>query len=259
MGGLIGATIAEADKNSSNAVVYKVGMARMMETIRKLDERDADYAVLRAIESTRRGSAVQFVVESDGVPPYREIVKDQEPEDIGRVPVAVVRRAQQKWADARSATDDQAMFVHMIDALKLPGNKNFDFAGAGATGAPSASRSSTVCDVFASHADDYWAAGKLELRYTYQSHGVSLALEKAIVTGYVAKSVESGDLVPYDNKEEIARARRPRRGASLSATDAGSRHDLRAHRQRPGRRHEDPAGLGAIWLRNRLRPHRLHR
>ena len=144
MGGLSGATIAEADKDSSNAVVYKVGMARMMETIRKLDERDADYAVLRAIESTRRGSAVQFVVERDGVPPYREIVKDQEPEDIGRVPVAVVRSAQQKWADARSATDDQAMFVHMIDALKLPGNKNFDFAGAGATGAPSASRSSTV-------------------------------------------------------------------------------------------------------------------
>ena len=136
MGGLSGATIAEADKDSSNAVVYKVGMARMMETIRKLDERDADYAVLRAIESTRRGSALQFVVESDGVPPYREIVKDQEPEDIGRVPVAVVRRAQQKWADARSATDDQAMFVHMIDALKLPENKNFDFAGAGATSAP---------------------------------------------------------------------------------------------------------------------------
>ena len=259
MGGLSGATIAEADKDSSNAVVYKVGMARMMETIRKLDERDADYAVLRAIESTRRGSAVQFVVESDGVPPYREIVKDQEPEDIGRVPVAVVRRAKKTWADARSATDDRAMFVHMIDALMLPGNKNFDFAGAGTTGAPSASRSSTVCDIFASRAEDYWAAGKLELRYTYLLHGVSLALEKAIVPGYVAKSVDISDLVPYDNKEEIARARRPRRGASLSATDAGSRHDFRAHRQRPGRRHEDPAGLWAIWLQNRLRPHRLHR
>ena len=137
MGGLSGATIAEADKDSSNAVVYKVGMARMMETIRKLDERDADYAVLRAIESTRRGSAVQFVVESDGVPPYREIVKDQEPEDIGRVPVAVVRRAKKTWAEARLATDDRAIFVHMVDVLlRIPGNKNFDFAGAGATSAP---------------------------------------------------------------------------------------------------------------------------
>ena len=259
MGGLSGATIAEADKDSSNAVVYKVGMARMMETIRKLDERDADYAVLRAIESTRRGSAVQFVVESDGVPPIGDLEIDQDPVILCTVPVAVVSCAKKTWAEARSGTDDRAMFVHMIDALMLPGNKNFDFAGAGATGAPSASRSSTVCDVFASHADDYWAAGKLELRYTYQSHGVSLALEKAIVTGYVAKSVDISDLVPYDNKEEIARARRPRRGASLSATDAGSRHDFRAHRQRPGRRHEDPAGLWAIWLQNRLRPHRLHR
>ena len=78
-----------------------------------------------------------------------------------------------------------------------------------------ASRSSTVCDIFASHAEDYWAAGKLELRYTYLLHGVSLALEKAIVPGYVTKSGESGDLVPYDDAEEIARARRPRRGASL--------------------------------------------
>ena len=137
MGGLSGATIAEADKDSSNAVVYKVGMARMMETIRKLDERDADYAVLRAIESTRRGSAVQFVVESDGVPPLREIVEDQEPEDIGRVPVAVVRRAQQKWAEARLATDDRAIFVHEVDTLlHIPGNENFDFAGAGTTSAP---------------------------------------------------------------------------------------------------------------------------
>ena len=236
MGGLSGATIAEADKDSSNAVVYKVGMARMMEAIRKLDERDADYAVLRAIESTRRGSAVQFVVESDGVPPYREIVKDQEPEDIGRVPVAVVRRAQQKWAEARLATDDRAIFVHMVDVLlHIPENKNFDFAGAGATGAPSASRSSTVCDVFASHAEDYWAVGKLELRYTNQSHGVSLALEKAIVPGYVAKSVEISDLAPYDDAEEIARARRPRRGASLSATDAGAHHDFRTYRRQPGR------------------------
>ena len=67
-----------------------------------------------------------------------------------------------------------------------------------------------MCDVFASHADDYWAAGKLELRYTYLLHGVSLALEKAIVPGYVAKSGES-DLAPYDDAEEIARARRPRR------------------------------------------------
>jgi len=83
-----------------------------------------------------------------------------------------------------------------------------------------------VCDIFASHADDYWAAGKLELRYTYLLHGVSLALEKAIVPGYVTKSDESGDLAPYDDTEEIARARRPRRGASLSATDAGARHDF---------------------------------
>ena len=86
-------------------------------------------------------------------------------------------------------------------------------------------------DIFASRAEDYWAAGKLELRYTYQSHGVSLALEKAIVTGYVAKSVDISDLVPYDNKEEIARALRPRRGASLSATDAGARHDFGTLRQ----------------------------
>ena len=137
MGGLSGATIAEADKDSSNAVVYKVGMARMMETIRKLDERDADYAVLRAIESTRRGSAVQFVVESDGVPPLREIVKDQEPEDIGRVPVAVVRRAKKTWAEARLATDDRAIFVHIVEVLlHIPENINFDFAGAGTTGAP---------------------------------------------------------------------------------------------------------------------------
>ena len=69
----------------------------------------------------------------------------------------------------------------------------------------------TVCDIFASHADDFWALGKLELRYTYLLHGISLALEKAIVPGYVAKSVEIGDLAPYDDKEEIARARRPRR------------------------------------------------
>ena len=43
----------------------------------------------------------------------------------------------------------------------------------------------TVCDIFASHADDFWALGKLELRYTYLLHGISLALEKAIVPGYV--------------------------------------------------------------------------
>ena len=92
-----------------------------------------------------------------------------------------------------------------------------------------------MCDIFASHADDYWAAGKLELRYTYLLHGVSLALEKAIVPGYVTKSGESGDLVPYDDAEEIARARRPRRGASLSATDAGAHHDFRTYRRQPGR------------------------
>ena len=68
-----------------------------------------------------------------------------------------------------------------------------------------------MCDIFASHADDYWAAGKLELRYTYLLHGVSLALEKAMVPGYVAKSVEISDLAPYDDTREIARARRPRR------------------------------------------------
>ena len=136
MGGLSGATIAEADKDSSNAVVYKVGMARMMETIRKLDERDADYAVLRAIESTRRGSAVQFVVESDGVPPIGDLEIDQDPMILCTVPVAVVSCAKKTWAEARSGTDDRAMFVHMIDALMLPGNKNFDFAGAGTTSAP---------------------------------------------------------------------------------------------------------------------------
>ena len=137
MGGLSGATIAVVEDDDANtAVVKQVGLATLMKVLRDLNERGADYAVLRSVESTRRGSAVQFVVESDGVPPLREIVEDQEPEDIGRVPVAVVRRAQQKWADARSATDDQAMFVHMIDALKLPENKNFDFAGAGATSAP---------------------------------------------------------------------------------------------------------------------------
>ena len=68
-----------------------------------------------------------------------------------------------------------------------------------------------VCDIFASHAEDYWAAGKLELRFTYLLHGVSLALEKAIVDGYVTKSGESCDLAPYDDTREIARARRPRR------------------------------------------------
>ena len=76
-----------------------------------------------------------------------------------------------------------------------------------------------MCDIFASHAEDYWAAGKLELRYTYLLHGVSLALEKAIVPGYVAKSVEISDLAPYDDTREIARARSStRRPASASGT-----------------------------------------
>ena len=245
MGGLSGATIAVVEDDAGDAVVKQVPLATLMKELRDLHKRGADYALLRAIESGRRGSAVQFVDESDGVPPLREIVEDQEPEDIGRVPVAVVRRAQQKWAEARLATDDRSIFVHMVDLLlHIPENKNFDFAGAGATGAPSASRSSTVCDIFASHADDYWAAGKLELRYTYLLHGVSLALEKAIVPGYVTKSGEIDDLVPYDDKEEIARVRRPRRGTSLSATDAGARHDFRSYCQRQGRRHEDPAEPG---------------
>ena len=127
MGGLSGATIAVVEDDDANtAVVKQVGLATLMKVLRDLDERGADYAVLRAIESPRRGSAVQFVDESDGVPPLREIVEDQEPEDIGRVPVD----------DARSATDDRAMFVHMIDTLKLPGNENCDFAGAGLTSAP---------------------------------------------------------------------------------------------------------------------------
>ena len=65
----------------------------------------------------------------------------------------------------------------------------------------------TVCDIFASHADDFWALGKLELRYTYLLHGVSLALEKAIVPGYVAKSVEIGDLAPYDDNRGRCRRR----------------------------------------------------
>ena len=126
-GGLSGVTIAVVeDEDANEAVVYKVGLATLMKVLRDLDERGADYAVLRAIESPRRGSAVQFVDESDGVPPLREIEKYQEPEDIGRVPVD----------DARSATDDRAMFVHMIDTLKLPGNENCDFAGAGLTSAP---------------------------------------------------------------------------------------------------------------------------
>ena len=138
MGGLSGATIAVVEDDDANtAVVKQVGLATLMKDLRDLHERGADYAVLRAIESGRRGSAVQFVDESDGVPPLREIVKDQEPEDIGRVPVAVVRRAQQKWAEARLATDDRSIFVHMVDLLlHIPENKNFDFAGAGATSAP---------------------------------------------------------------------------------------------------------------------------
>ena len=138
MGGLSGATIAVVEDDDANtAVVKQVGLATLMKVLRDLNERGADYAVLRSVESTRRGSAVQFVVESDGVPPLREIVKDQEPEDIGRVPVAVVRRAQQKWAEARLATDDRAIFVYMVDSLlHIPGNENFDFAGAGATSAP---------------------------------------------------------------------------------------------------------------------------
>ena len=137
MGGLSGATIAVVEGDANNAAVYQVGLATLMDDIRDLKKRGADYALLRSIESTRRGSAVQFVDESDGVPPLREIVKDQEPEDIGRVPVAVVRRAQQKWAEARLATDDQSIFVHMVDLLlHIPENKNFDFAGAGATSAP---------------------------------------------------------------------------------------------------------------------------
>ena len=138
MGGLSGATIAVVeDADANTAVVKQVPLATLMKDLRDLNERGADYALLRAIESTRRGSAVQFVDESDGVPPLREIVKDQEPEDIGRVPVAVVRRAQQKFAEARKATDDRALFVHMVDVLlHIPENKNFDFAGAGATSAP---------------------------------------------------------------------------------------------------------------------------
>ena len=137
MGGLSGATIAVVEDDAKNAVVKQVGLATLMGFIRELEKRGADYALLRAIESGRRGRAVQFVDESDGVPPLREIVEDQEPEDIGRVPVAVVRRAQQKWAEARLATDDQSIFVHMVDLLlHIPENKNFDFAGAGATSAP---------------------------------------------------------------------------------------------------------------------------
>ena len=138
MGGLSGATIAVVEDGDANtAVVKQVGLATLMKVLRDLNERGADYAVLRSVESTRRGSAVQFVVESDGVPPLREIVKDQEPEDIGRVPVAVVRRAQQKFAEARLATDDRALFVYMVDVLlHIPENKNFDFAGAGATSEP---------------------------------------------------------------------------------------------------------------------------
>ena len=112
-------------------------------------------------------------------------------------------------------------------------------------------------DIFASRAEDYWAAGKLELRYTYLLHGVSLALEKAIVPGYVAKSVEISDLAPYDDEEEIARALRPRRGAFLSATDAGARHDFRTHQGNGAkRRHRDRAELDGFWLQNRLRPPR---
>ena len=65
--------------------------------------------------------------------------------------------------------------------------------------------------LFASHAEDYWAGSKIELRHTYQSHGICLAAEKAIISGYVTKSGESCDLAPYDDTREIARARRPRR------------------------------------------------
>ena len=137
MGGLSGATIAVVEDDAGDAVVKQVPLATLMKDLRDLHERGADYALLRAIESGRRGSAVQFVDESDGVPPLREIEMDQETVDIGRVSVAVVRRSQQKFAEARKATDDRAIFVHMVDALlRIPGNKNFDFAGAGATSAP---------------------------------------------------------------------------------------------------------------------------
>ena len=138
MGGLSGATIAVVEDDDANtAVVKQAGLATLMKVLRDLNERGADYAVLRSVESGRRGSAVQCVVESDGVPPLREIAEDQEPEDIGRVPVAVVRRAQQKWAEARLATDDRSIFVHMVDLLlHIPENIHFAFAGAGTTGSP---------------------------------------------------------------------------------------------------------------------------
>ena len=136
MGGLSGATIAVVEDDAKNAAVYQVNMATMMDDLRDLKKRGANYAVLRAIESKRRGSAIQFVVESDNVPPIGEIEKYQDPVFLGTVNVDVVRRAKKTWADARSATDDRAMFVHMIDTLKLPGNENCDFAGAGVTSAP---------------------------------------------------------------------------------------------------------------------------
>ena len=137
-GGLSGVTIAVVeDEDANEAVVYKVGLATLMKVLRDLDERGADYAVLRAIESKRRGSAIQFVVESDNVPPIGEIEKYQDPVLLGTVNVDVVRRAKKTWAEARLATDDRALFVHMVDVLlHIPENKNFDFAGAGATSAP---------------------------------------------------------------------------------------------------------------------------
>jgi len=136
MGGLSGATIAVVEDDAKNAAVYQVNMATMMDDLRDLKKRGANYAVLRAIESKRRGSAIQFVVESDNVPPIGEIEKYQDPVFLGTVNVDVVRSAQQNWADARLATDDRAIFVHTVDVLKLPENENFDFAGAGTTGAP---------------------------------------------------------------------------------------------------------------------------
>ena len=59
MGGLSGATIAVVEDDDANtAVVKQVGLATLMKDLRDLHERGADYAVLRAIESGRRGSAV---------------------------------------------------------------------------------------------------------------------------------------------------------------------------------------------------------
>jgi hypothetical protein len=137
MGGLSGATIAVVEDDAKNAAVYQVNMATMMDDLRDLKKRGANYAVLRAIESKRRGSAIQFVVESDNVPPIGEIEKYQDPVLLGTVNVDVVRRAKKTWAEARLATDDRAIFVHIVEVLlHIPENINFDFAGAGTTGAP---------------------------------------------------------------------------------------------------------------------------